>query len=85
VLNFDSESPESQNNPPERGVIDDAETRPAETTPIRDEPEPDNGMPEQGKEEQEIGDLPDIELSDADDKMMDNVYGDQMTKIPAHI
>jgi hypothetical protein len=32
VLNFDTESPESQNNPPQRGVVDEAETRPAETT-----------------------------------------------------
>jgi hypothetical protein len=67
VLNFDSKSPESaQNNPPQRGVIDEAKTRPAETTPTRDETEPFIGMPEQQykeqAKEQEIGDLPDIEL-----------------------
>jgi hypothetical protein len=80
VLNFDSESSElTQNhNPPRQGVIDEVETRPAETTPIRDETEPDIGTPEQYKdqaEEQEIGDLPDIQLSDAN-RMMDKVYGD---------
>jgi hypothetical protein len=36
VLNFDSESTESQNNPPQQGVVDEAKTRPAESTPIRD-------------------------------------------------
>jgi hypothetical protein len=76
VLNFDSESPElAQNNPPQLGIIDEAETRPAETTPTRDETERSIGMPEQYKEQveqQEIGDLPDIELSDAD-RMVDKV------------
>ncbi len=45
VLNFDSKSPESQNNPPQRGVADEAKTRWVETTPIRDETEPAIGMP----------------------------------------
>ena len=61
-----------------------AETRPAETTHARDQTEPDNGTPEQNKEqaeEQEIGDLPDIELSDAD-RMMDKVYGDHVHQNP---
>jgi hypothetical protein len=84
VLNFGSESPESQDNPPQRGLVDEAETRPAETTPTRDKTEPDLGTSEQYKaqaEEQEIGDLPDIELSDAD-RMMDKVYGDHVHQNP---
>jgi hypothetical protein len=84
VLNFGFESPESQNNPPQRGFVSEAETRPAETTPIRDETEPDIGTSEQYKdqaEEQEIGDLPDIHLSDAD-RMMDKVYGDHVHQNP---
>jgi hypothetical protein len=74
------ESPEAQDNPPQRGVACDAETRPTEATPTRDQTEPDNGMLEQDKEqavEQEIGDLPHIQLSDAD-RMMDKVYGDHV-------
>jgi hypothetical protein len=77
VLNFGSKSPEAQDNPPQQGVAREAEKRPAEATLTRDETEPDNGMSEQEKEqaaEQEFGDLPDIELSDAD-RMMDKVYG----------
>jgi hypothetical protein len=84
LLNFGSESPEAQDNPPQRGVARDAETKPAEATPTRDETEPDNGMLEQDKEqaaEQEIGDLPDIKLSDAD-RMMDKVYGDHVHQNP---
>jgi hypothetical protein len=84
VLNFGSESPESQDNPPQRGLVDEAETRPAETTPTRDKTEPDLGTSEQYKdqaEEQEIGDLPDIELSDAG-MMMDKVYGDHVHQNP---
>jgi hypothetical protein len=79
VLNFDSESSElTQNhNPPRQGIIDEAETRLAETIPIRDETEPDIGQ----AEEQEIGDLPDIELSDAG-RMMDKVYGDHVHQNP---
>jgi hypothetical protein len=52
--------------------------------PIRDETESNIGTPEQYKdqaEEQEIGDLSDIELSDAD-RMMDKVYGDHVPQIP---
>ena len=84
MLNFDSESSEAQDNPPQRGEIDEAETRLAEITPTRDETEPGNGTPEQDKEtaaEQEIGDLPDIELSDAD-RLMDKVYGDHVHQNP---
>ena len=84
VLNFDSESSEAQDNPPQRGEIDEAEMRLAEITPTRDETEPGNGTPEQDKEtaaEQEIGDLPDIELSDAD-RLMDKVYGDHVHQNP---
>ena len=85
VLNFDSQSPKTQNDLPDRGVADEAETRPAETTPTREkETEPDNGTLEQYKErleEQDIGDLPDIELSDAD-RMMDKVYGDHVHQNP---
>jgi hypothetical protein len=85
VLNFGSKSPESQDNPPAQGgFVGEAETRPAETTPIRDETEADIGMPEQYKdqaEEQEIGDLPDIELSDAS-RRMDKVYGDHVHQNP---
>ena len=76
VLNFD--------NPPQREVADETETRPVETTPTRDETEPDIGMPEQDKEkaeEQSIGDLPGVELSDAD-RMMDKVYGDHVHQNP---
>jgi hypothetical protein len=87
VLNFDSESSElTQNhNPPQRGIIDEAEMRPAEATPIRDETEPDIRTPVLYKdqaEEQEIGDLPDIKLSDTD-RMMDKVYaGDHVHQNP---
>jgi hypothetical protein len=84
VLKFGSKSPEAQDNPPQRGVARDAETRLAEATPTREKTEPDNGMWEQDKEqavEQEIGDLPDIELSYAD-RMMDKVYGDHVHQNP---
>jgi hypothetical protein len=57
MLNFGSGSPESQDNPPQRGFVGEAKTRPAKTTLIRDETEPDIGTPEQYKdqaEEQEI-------------------------------
>ncbi len=84
VLKFDAESSEAQDNPQQRGEIDEAETRLAGITPTRDETEPGNGTPEQDKEtaaEQEIGDLPDIELSDAD-RMMDKVYGDHVHQNP---
>jgi hypothetical protein len=54
--------------------------RPAKTTPTRYKTELSIGMLEQYKEQaegQEIGDLPDIELSDAD-RIMDKVYGDHV-------
>jgi hypothetical protein len=78
------EGSEIQSNPPEHGVIDGTKTRLAEITATREETKPDNGMLEQDKEreeEQEIGDLPDIELSDAD-RMLDKLYGDQVHQNP---
>jgi hypothetical protein len=78
------EGSETQSNPPERGVIDGAKTRLAEITATREETKPDNGMLEQDKEreeEHEIGDLSDIELSDAD-RMLDKLYRDQVHQNP---